>query len=199
MSTVELTEKSAEWYTMPRYIEAVRSVMGSIELDPASCAEANQIVKADRYFTKEQNGLDQEWRAKTVWLNPPYGRTAKMAATRKSTIGLFIEKLLTAYYEGDIEQAIILATTEVNAKWFQPLRNFLICFPDHRVKFIVPVKLERGIYSQMFGTCFVYLGLNEQKFIDEFEQFGDIMKRVSKRKTRTTNAELWEEIKDAPR
>lgn len=175
---VDLTAKSAEWYTPPTYIEAARQVLGSIDLDPASCEEANRIVKANRYFTKEQNGLDQEWKAKTCWLNPPYGRTFRMAATRKSTIALFIEKLLYHYAKGDIEQAIVLTTTEVNAKWFYPLLQFPVCFPDHRIKFIVPVKLERGIYSQMFGSCFTYLGPDKQKFVDVFQKFGVVVERI---------------------
>src|ERR1700704_1062136 len=103
--------KSTEWYTPPKYIEAAREVMGAIDLDPASCAAANRIVKATAYYTREQNGLDQSWTGR-VWLNPPYGRTAKMEATRKSTIGLFVERLLQFYESGEVTQAIVLATTE---------------------------------------------------------------------------------------
>jgi hypothetical protein len=179
-----------EWYTPPAYIEAAREVMGGIVLDPASCEFANQIVKADRYFTKRENGLQQEWDARTIWLNPPYGRTVKMQGQRKSTIGLFVEKLLTCYEQGKIEQAVILATTEVNAKWFYPLWNYPICFPDHRVKFIVPEKLDK--YSQMFGTCFAYLGPNEEKFKDVFSQFGHVVKAIDTPKSTTVQPSLWE-------
>lgn len=191
--TIEPT-KSAEWYTPPKYIEAARQVMDGIDLDPASCAEANQIVRAQRYYTREQNGLDQEWKARSVWLNPPYGRTVKMAATRKSTIGLFTEKLLQEYRAGNVKQAIVLATTEVNAKWFYPLLQYPVCFPDHRIKFIVPVKLERGVYSQMFGSCFVYLGPNTDHFIKVFSQFGVIMEHVGPIQQKTTNLNLWDSI-----
>lgn len=43
---------SAEWFTPPRYIEAVREVLGAIDLDPASSLAANRIVQAKRYFTE---------------------------------------------------------------------------------------------------------------------------------------------------
>lgn len=192
MSEVNLTAKSAEWYTPSKYIEAARQVMGTIDLDPASCFEANQIVKATRYYTREQNGLEQPRVAQALWLNPPYGRTMKMAATRKSTIGLFVEKLLQEYASGNVSQAIILATTEVNAKWFYPLLQFPVCFPDHRIKFIVPVKLERGIYSQMFGSCFAYLGPNKEKFIEVFSKFGVIVENVSPLQPKYSTLKMWD-------
>ncbi len=191
MSEILPVTKSAEWYTPPKYTEAARLVMGSIELDPASCAAANQIVKADRYYTKEQNGLDQDWQARTLWLNPPYGRTAKMQATRKSTIGLFIEKLLQSYEQGKVHQAIALVTTEVNAKWFYPLWQFPICIPDHRVTFLVPHKTANN-YKQMFGTCFVYLGPNTQRFIEVFSQFGVVVEHVSPIKQTYSTLKMWD-------
>jgi ParB family chromosome partitioning protein len=182
-------DDSSEWYTPPRYVDAARSVMGEIALDPASCELANQTVKAVRYYTKEQNGLTQDWTCSSLWLNPPYGRSAKMQGARKSTIGLFIEKLIREYEAGRVEQAIALVTTEVNAKWFYPLWQFPICFPDHRVHFLVPKKLHK--YSQMFGTCFVYLGINEQTFIDVFSSFGRVAKVVDTPLLTPKPPQLW--------
>ena len=181
---------SSEWYTQPKYIEAAREVMGGIELDPASCAAANEIVKAERYFTKEQNGLAQDWRARSLWLNPPYARSEHY----QSGIGLFVDKLLRAYQNGDVCQAIILATTEVNAKWFYPLWQYPLCIPDHRVKFIAPIKDPRGVYQHMFGTCFAYLGSNEDKFAEVFSKFGRIVKAIDTPKVKPIERELWLEV-----
>jgi len=33
-------------------------------------------AKCSRYFTREQDGLSQEWRG-VCWMNPPYGRTIR--------------------------------------------------------------------------------------------------------------------------
>ena len=40
-------------------------------LDP--CADDNNH-KCEKYFTKEQNGLIQDWSEDVVFCNPPYGR-----------------------------------------------------------------------------------------------------------------------------
>lgn len=31
--------------------------------------------KCNRYFSKEQNGLEQDWGGEIVWCNPPYGKS----------------------------------------------------------------------------------------------------------------------------
>lgn len=183
--------RTSEWYTRPTYIEAAREVMGSIELDPASCAAANAIVQAERYYSKEQNGLLQEWHARSLWLNPPYGRSGKMIGMHQSSIKMFVDKCLHHYQHGDVLQAIILATTEVNAKWFYPLWQYTLCIPDHRVNFIVPIQ-QKNKYSQMFGTCFVYLGPNEAKFTEVFSRFGRIVRAIDTPAPRPVARELWE-------
>lgn len=63
---------SREHYTPPSIIKRARSVMGGIDLDPASSAEANGVVRARRYFTLDANGYEQHWSGR-VLLNPPGG------------------------------------------------------------------------------------------------------------------------------
>lgn len=67
----QISNKSHEWFTPPKIIELVREVMGSIDLDPCSCEEANKTVQASRFFTKEDDGLLRDWMGPNIFVNPP--------------------------------------------------------------------------------------------------------------------------------
>jgi hypothetical protein len=46
-----------EWFTPALYIEKARRVLGQIDLDPASCALAQEVVQARHFFTVNDDGL----------------------------------------------------------------------------------------------------------------------------------------------
>lgn len=66
-TTARHSHDSPEWYTPSPFVEAARTVMGGIDLDPASHAEANRTVNALRFFTAEDEGL----KAGVVWARVP--------------------------------------------------------------------------------------------------------------------------------
>ena len=167
-----------EWYTPGRYVKAAHEVMGGIDLDPASSELANMTVKAARYYTSEQNGLLYPWHGR-VWLNPPYSALKQETGRTGSREGYakpFIRKLIREYERGNVTEAILLVVSDTDAGWFQWLYDFLICFADHKIRFNRPGRASEG---QFFGSCFVYFGEHEQRFIDVFSSIGTVVKRVS--------------------
>lgn len=60
-----------ERYTPEDLVRRVRDTLGGIDLDPMSCPEANTVVRAKCFYTKEMNGLSLRWLADSVYLNPP--------------------------------------------------------------------------------------------------------------------------------
>lgn len=155
--------KSVEWYTPARYIEAARACMGSIDLDPASCFEANLTVKAAKYLTAEQNGLRYVWRG-NIWLNPPYGR--EFGKTGRSNQMIWTRMLIKQYRAETVKQAVLLVNGQPAEKWFQPLWYFHICLTDHRIRF-------EGGDQPTHGNALVGFGIPFAKFQEHFKAFGE--------------------------
>lgn len=160
---------TVEWYTPSKYIEAARTAMGSIDLDPASCDTANKNVKADAYYDIRSNGLDKKWRG-NIFMNPPYGRGGQATWSKK---------MIDEFTSGHIQQGIMLLNAATDTKWFKPMWNYTICFVNERIRFVS----EDGIQKQSptHGSVFVYLGpeAGRERFISEFKKFGPVVTAVS--------------------
>lgn len=156
-----------ELYTPACYIDAARDVMGGIDLDPASCAYANQVVRAPRYYTQAENGLAQEWYGR-VWLNPPYSRGA---------VKPFVNKLMADYRGGQVEQAIVLllGNSCFNC-YFDQLWSYPLCFKRGALHFYSE---QKAAHRFGFGSIFVYLGARRERFREIFAAFGAIVERVA--------------------
>ena len=74
------------------------------DLDP--CASANN-AKCAQYFTKEQDGLKQNWGGKRVFCNPPYGRE----------IGKWVEKCSKEATKANT-LCVMLIPARTDTKWF---------------------------------------------------------------------------------
>lgn len=183
---VLLSSASNEWYTPSIYIEAAREVMGSIDLDPASCAIANETVKATRYYSKAEDGLSLVWH-KNIWCNPPYG-----TANGKSNQGVWIRRAIADYEQGLINQAILLTNAATDAHWFHALFAYPICFTEGRINYFSSMKTDGTMIrggANTHGSAFTYLGKNEQHFIDIFSQFGCVVRAIG---PKTIQANIWE-------
>jgi phage N-6-adenine-methyltransferase len=117
-----------EWYTPAEYVEAARACLGAIDLDPASSAVAQKTVRAARFFSRDNDGLRQEWHGR-IWLNPPYAQP---------DIARFVDKLLVEVDVGRATEAILLTHNYTDTGWFHAAAGqcAAICFTRGRIRFV---------------------------------------------------------------
>lgn len=91
-----------DYLTPPEVVNFGRMALGGpFDLDPFSQHTRNQIVQAERLFTKEDDGLAQEWVCERAMVNPPGG---------KSRLGqLAWAKLVEEYAAGRCKGALFVA------------------------------------------------------------------------------------------
>ena len=152
-----------EWHTPLKYIEAARSVMGEIDLDPATNKKAQKRIKAKKIFTAKENGLLKNWHGR-VWLNPPYSR---------ELIGPFVSKLCEELVIGRVTEAVLLTHNYTDTAWFHEAESLAkqLCFTRGRVKF---VDEQNNECAPTQGQCFFYYGNAAQLFSQTFLEFGFI-------------------------
>lgn len=118
---------SPEWYSPSPFVEAARTVMGAIDLDPASHEEANLTVLATTFYDLTANGLVQPWFGR-VFHNPPGG-----------LVDAFWKKFLAERER--VEQMVFVGYSLEQLQTFQtdnavtPL-DFALCFPKKRIAFV---------------------------------------------------------------
>ena len=158
-----------ERYTPSKYIMAARKVMGHINLDPASCAVANLVVKADEYYDKTNDGLGKDWHGR-VWLNPPF----------TGNLGEWIYKLVEEYKSGRVTQAIVLYPAVggvFSTGWLHLLLQYPMCIPFRRICYYRQENMPTEGHPP-FSSLFTYLGPNGPDFIKVFGRYGDIVQKV---------------------
>jgi ParB family chromosome partitioning protein len=167
--------ESAEWYSPARVVECARTVMGGIDLDPASTAKANKFIRATHFYTKEDDGLVQRWGGR-LWLNPPGDKQGMLPKA-------FWSKLCQEFVYGDVheavylgfnlEQLVSLQSTTVGELVLSPSPlYFPMCVPKRRLAY----SRSDGtvVKSNTHGSFISYLGWRPQRFARVFEEIGDV-------------------------
>jgi len=164
VSTVLFSSKTPEWYTPESQVKLALRAMGveRFDLDPCSPTQTGggTYVPAKVYYTKELDGLAQQWHG-TVWMNPPYGREIVMWTT----------KLCQEYSAGRVTEAVALVPSRSDTNWFQNTLSVSGClvFIAGRIKFISPDGIKS---SATFPSTVFYFGPNRDRFSEVYEAMG---------------------------
>lgn len=160
---VHLSSISDEWYTPADVAQSATAALGGhIDLDPASCFQANRIIGAKTYYTKEHSGLEpcHPWRG-TIWLNPPYGRGDYSAAK-------FTSRLISEFKAKNVSAAITcLNVNSACSLWFDDIwTNASVHLVWRgRINFAGPTDISS---SPSKGTILSYFGSEEVRFLNVF-------------------------------
>ncbi len=157
------SSKSNEHYTPPQIVEAARATLGAIDLDPCSCALAQEVVRARQYFTA--GALAHPWwygddpcyvqyspkaPPARVFCNPPGGLLHPATlqpckhgtAGAKSSLAVYWCKLWNEWQIGNVSQAIfvcfnleVLRLTQDESLGCAPALDFPICYLRDRPRY----------------------------------------------------------------
>lgn len=150
-----------DFYTNKVIIDAARELMGTIDLDPASHPVANREVKAFRFYSKQENGLNWPWGG-NVWLNPPFSAWQE-----------WVPKVRGEWKSGRINQMCVLsAMRTVTAQYFGPLISdcVAVCIIRGRIRFWGGVAGD----SPDDGHAIFYFGKQPCRFRDCFRHLGSV-------------------------
>ena len=121
-SELMFSSKTDQWATPQDFFDRLNEEF-HFTLDP--CAD-DQNHKCEKYFTKEDNGLLQDWRGEVVFCNPPYGKE----------IYKWVEK---CYLEGrkELTTVVLLIPARTDTKYFHDfiIHRTEIRFIKGRLKF----------------------------------------------------------------
>lgn len=171
---VQHSSASNEHYTPPAIVEACRATLGAIDLDPCSCALAQEVVQAGLWLGADALRVDWDISSLDVtskhepsrtFLNPPGGlinpATLEPAkpGTRgaKSSLAVYWCKLWNEWQEGNVSAACfvcfnleVLRTTQDPELGCSPALDFPVCYFKERPRYWnaeTPVEL-RGKHGQ---------------------------------------------------
>lgn len=173
------SSKEAEHYTPGDIADAANVVLRGINLDPASCGEANTAIGAHCYYTANDDGLSLPWFG-PLWLNPPFSVPVvdefgqpvlndKGNPKRSRVIHKWVERWRKETSSaGNVKAALLLVPARTDTNWFQPLFGSPMCFIGGRLKF------GDAKDGAPFPTAIIYRGNEPERFAQVFKQFGRV-------------------------
>ena len=193
MSSQIVSYSENDFISPPELVAATAAFFGgSIDLDPASSESANSVVQADRFFTWRENGLNQPWKADSVFLYPPKSTLngaeqpkdtrlfRKNLRFKKSAQRVWLELAYNKWLRNEFGQGILfLTSSEVALLVTQKIGfDFPLCILSERPKLLHEQTLK-PVQAKVFG--FVYYlpsQLNYENSIRSFSEHYSNLGRV---------------------
>ena len=167
---------------------------GQIELDPASSKHANTIVQAEKYFTWEDNGLKQSWKANNIYLYPPRDILLKHEQPKptklfqvnhqfkKSSQRVWLELAYDKWLRDEFNEGILFITSvEVALIVTQKIQfDFPMCvLKDKPQLFVDNEKLDKVKNTKVIGFVYYLPSKNNiENSIKNFYEFYSTLGRV---------------------
>jgi len=162
---------SKDWGTPAVYVNAVRQVLGTIDLDP--CSNKFSIVRARvEYRLPTQDGLRESWDFRTIYVNPPYGSDQE----RGTRISQWLARCEEAHSKHHAEVMALVPVATNTKHWKQHIwsaATSVAFLYDTRLKFLV-----NGVPSAKgapMSCAMIYWGDKFEKFSGTFLKHGAVV------------------------
>jgi phage N-6-adenine-methyltransferase len=146
MQFVQKSKKDV-WITPPKIIDPLQRFYG-IDLDPCAGKKANHARR--NYRLPAVDGLNADWDAETVFVNPPFSQKEK-----------WLDKAIEEYETGRADRILFLTpdSTDVKSWWHGKIvPNFAFSwFPEGRVNYVDPDNMEVSS-GVTFGSALSIMG-----------------------------------------
>lgn len=168
----ESISKQKNWCTPEPLVTKIHTFFDNkLELDPCS-NPYSLIISKIRYQLPHNDGLKEDWKYKSIFVNPPYGNDK----ATKTTIKNWLEKCWYSYknFNSEIIALIPVATNTSHWKEFIYGEASSICFLyDTRLKFNINGATDTK--GAPMSCCLIYWGGNLKKFDTIFTDSGAII------------------------
>jgi phage N-6-adenine-methyltransferase len=139
--------------------------LSPIHTDP--CAGPNTTIGSQNNYTKEDNGLKQDWHGR-VFVNPPF--------TSKED---WLEKTITESQSSNVQTVFVVTpdSTDTKSWWHKYIAEHAdyIWFSEGRISYIDPETGEQ-MGSPTFGTAISIFGDPGEKTLTQLNNNGQLLK-----------------------
>jgi len=146
------------------------TLMGGIDLDPASSEAFNTSVKASMIYTKSNDGLAKPWFGR-VFLHPPSGWRDGYENAE-----LWVSRMVAAWEGETFHEGLLLIPAITGADWFQRVWDRPLCFMGYRMKFVTE---DGETVDAPHHMAVAYFGNNVAGFANVFRKHGAVVRRFA--------------------